>query len=104
MSEQLKADRQRLSPEQIDASRTKLGLTSEGPVTAVELDAELDPGTKALVERAQRALEQDAVDADLAERLQETIAHLYEAGADGDTDRIEELSNTLIDLLFEAES
>ena len=104
VSEQLKADRQRLSPEQIDASRTKLGLTSEGPVTAVELDAELDPGTKALVERAQRALEQDAVDAELAERLQETIAHLYEAGADGDTDRIEELSNTLIDLLFEAES
>ena len=104
VSEQLKADRQRLSPEQIDASRAKLGLTSEGPVTAVELDADLDPGTKALVERAQRALEQDAVDAELAERLQETIAHLYEAGADGDTDRIEELSNTLIDLLFEAES
>ena len=104
VSERLKADRQRLSPEQIDASRAKLGLTSEGPVTAVELDAELDPGTKALVERAQRALEQDAVDAELAERLQETIAHLYEAGADGDTDRIEELSNTLIDLLFEAES
>ena len=104
VSEQLKADRQRLSPEQIDASRAKLGLTPEGPVTAVELDPELDPGTKALIERAQRALEQDDVDADLATQLQETIEHLYEAGAGGDADRIEALSNTLIDLLFEAET
>ena len=104
VSEQLKADRQRLSPEQIDASRAKLGLTPDGPVTAVELDAEFDPGTKALVERAQRALEQDGVDADLAAQLQETIAQLHEAAADGDADRIEGLSNELIDLLFEAES
>ena len=104
VSEQLKADRQRLSPEQIDASRAKLGLTSESPVTAVELDADLDPGTRALVERAQRALQQDGVDADLAKQLQETIEHLHEAGVDGDADRIEALSNALIDLLFEAES
>ena len=103
VSEQLKADRQRLSPEQIDASRAKLGLTSDSPVTAVELDADLDPGTRALVERAQRALQQDGVDADLAKQLQETIEHLHEAGADGDADRIEALSNALIDLLFEAE-
>ena len=103
VSEKLKADRQRLSPEQIDASRAKLGLTSDSPVTAVELDADLDPGTRALVERAQRALQQDGVDADLAKQLQETIEHLHEAGADGDADRIEALSNALIDLLFEAE-
>ena len=104
VSEQLKADRQRLSPEQINASRAKLGLTPDSAVTAVELDAELDPGTKALVERAQRALEQDGVDADLATQLQETIEQLHEAGADGDANRIEVLSNALIDLLFEAES
>ena len=103
VSEQLKADRQRLSPEQINASRAKLGLTPDSPVT-VDLDAELDPGTKALVERAQRALEQDGVDADLAAQLQETIAQLHEAVADGDANRIEALSNTLIDLLFEAET
>ena len=103
VSEKLKADRQRLSPEQIDASRAKLGLTSDSPVTAVELDADLDPGTRALVERAQRTLGQDVVGADLARRLRETVEHLYEAGADGDADRIEALSNALIDLLFEAE-
>ena len=104
VSEQLKADRQRLSPEQIDASRAKLGLTDESPVTAVELDAELDPGTKALVQRAQRVLERGDVDADLAGQLQETIEQLDEAAAEDDADRIEALSNALIDLLFEAES
>ena len=104
VSEQLKADRQRLSPEQIDASRAKLGLTPGSPVTDVEPDVELDPGTKALVERAQRALEQDGMDADLAAQLEETSAQLHEVGASGDADSIEELSNELIDLLFEAES
>ena len=103
VSEQLKADRQRLSPEQIDASRAKLGLTPEGPVAAVELDAELDPGTKVLVERAQRVLEEDAVEPDLTERLRETVERLYTAAADGDADGMEALSDTLVDLLFEAE-
>ena len=103
VSEQLKADRQRLSPEQIDASRAKLELASEGPAAAVDLDAELDPGTKVLVERAQQVLEQDTIEPELAERLRETVERLYTAAADGDAEGMEALSNTLVDLLFEAE-
>src|SRR4029453_10770626 len=103
--ERLKADRQRLSPEQIGASKEKLLLADSGFEEEDEeaLDVELDPGTMALLERASRALENPALDVALAVQLRQAVANIRQAAANGDADDVQVLCDALIDVLFEAE-
>ena len=103
--ERLKADRQRLSPEQIGASQEKLLLADSGFEEEDEeaLDVELDPGTMALLERASRALENPELDVALAAQLRQAVANIRQAAANGDADDVQGLCDALIDVLFEAE-
>jgi molecular chaperone DnaK len=103
VTERLKADRQRLSPEQIGESRAKLALTYGASEEAEELEVELDPGMMALLERAHRALEHTGLDAALAVQIRQAVDRIRQAATDGDDDRVQELGDDLIDLLFEVE-
>ncbi len=103
VTEQLKAERQRLSPEQLGASRAKLALTYGGTEEAQESTVELDPGTMALLERASRALNRPNLDATLVAQLRQTVESIRQAAAEGDVDHVQEWCDELIDLLFEAE-
>ncbi len=105
VSERLKADRRRLSPEQIGASQEKLLLADSGfeEEDEEELDVELDPGTMALLERAYRALDNPDLDVALAAQLRQAVANIRQAAADGDADDVQVLCDALIDVLFEAE-
>jgi len=68
-----------------------------------EQDVELDPGTTALLERASRALDHPAIDAEVAEQLRQTVANIRQAAVDGDGDHMQAWCDALIDLLFEVE-
>jgi molecular chaperone DnaK len=103
VTEQLKAERQRLSPEQLGASRAKLALTYGGTEEAEESTVELDPGTMALLERASSALNRPNLDATLVAQLRQTVESIRQAAAEGEVDHVQELCDELIDLLFEAE-
>jgi molecular chaperone DnaK len=103
VTERLKAERQRLSPEQIGASQAKLALTYSDTEEAEEETEELDPGTMALLERASSALQQANLDTTLAARLRQVVENIRQAAADEDVDQVQELCDELIDLLFEAE-
>jgi len=103
VTERLKAERQRLSPEQIGASQAKLALTYGDTEEAEEETEELDPGTMALLERAYSALQQANLDTTLAARLRQAVENIRQAAADEDVDQVQELCDALIDLLFEAE-
>jgi len=105
VSERLKADRQRLSPEQIGASQEKLLRADSGFEEEAEeaLDVELDPGTMALLERAHRAFENPDLDVALTAQLRQAVANIRQAAANGDADEVQGLCDALIDVLFEAE-
>jgi molecular chaperone DnaK len=103
VSERLKAERQRLSPEQIGASRAKVALTYGAPQEAEVPEVALDPGTMALLDRAQRILENATLDATLAARIRQTVDNIRQAAVDGDEDHVQELCDALIDVLFETE-
>ena len=103
VTERLKAERQRLSPEQMSASRAKLAQSDSGTEAAEARAVELDPGTLALLERADRALDLPTVDAPLAAQLRQAVANIRQAAADGDGDHVQELCDELIDVLFEVE-
>ena len=109
-SEQLRADRQRLTPEQIAESQERLagafvsvfgGTEIEGTATAVDID--FDETTRALLDRARNALETPGLDADLSEQIMDVIDTIYGAAQDGDDDALQGASDELVDLLFEAE-
>jgi molecular chaperone DnaK len=114
-SERLKADRQRLSPEQIAASQAKMAnLYEEGAELDGELDGELidadevgeiefDPGTLALLDRARNVLEKPSLKPELAEQIREMVDRIADAAADGDDELVQSHCDGLIDLLFEAE-
>lgn len=103
----LKADRQRLTPEQIAASQAKLEeiYQADSAEEALEgLEAvELDPGVMALFERARKVLETPGLDEELAQDISATIDDIRQAEATGRKDNAEELCDELIDLLMEAE-
>jgi molecular chaperone DnaK (HSP70) len=113
--EQLKADRQRLSPEQIAASQAKLSAVyAWDEDDAEELDAmdelepeiddfEFDPATLALMDRARNVLENPRLDAALAAQIRDCLDDITDATADGNEDLVQTHSDALIDLLFEAE-
>ncbi|GAK55173.1 chaperone protein dnaK [Candidatus Vecturithrix granuli] len=102
VQQRLKADRQRMSPEQIAASQEKLAEWSEAEFSELEA-VELDPGVMALFDRARKVLEQPNLDADLAEDISTVIEDIRQAEVTGDKEKAGELCDELIDLLMEAE-
>ena len=111
--EQLKADRQRLSPEQIAASQAKLSAiytASDDDMALVDIanlddvdEIDFDPGTLALLDRARTVLEQPHLDDTLAAQIRQCIDDITDATTDGDEEMVQTHCDTLIDLLFEAE-
>ncbi len=105
-SARLKASRQRLSPDEIAASQAKLAETwdlASAAVAGEGDDLALDPGVAALLDRAQRALEDPGLAAGLADDLAATVADIRQAVAWGDDERVERYCDALIDLLMEVE-
>ena len=99
---QLKADRQRLSPEQIAASQEKLaGMLQQEAIEAAE--TVVDPGVTALLERAANVLARSDLDDDTADEITELMTDIREANAAGKSAEVEDLCDDLIDLLMEAE-
>jgi molecular chaperone DnaK len=113
--EQLKADRQRLSLEQIAESQAKLSaiyawdeddagdLGELGELEPLIDEFEFDPGTLALMDRARNVLEQPHLDLALAAQIRQCIDDITDATADGDEELVQIHCDTLIDLLFAAE-
>lgn len=100
----LKADRQRMSPEQIADSQAKLADVYQAEQAEAEAEAvELDPGVVALFDRARKVLEQPDIDEKLAQEISETVEDIRLAEVEGDKEKAEELCDELIDLLMEAE-
>jgi len=112
VTESLKADRMRLSPEQIAQSQERLAALytndedelGDSRVVEIEGDAaELDPATSALIARARTTLEEPKIDAVVAEKIRSTIESIRTAASEKDEETVEELSDELIDLLFDIE-
>ena len=109
VSERLKADRQRLSPEQIAESQAKLAAIYgdedlEGEDQEEEAEGvELDPGVHALLERGRQVVARPDLDYALAEAIRRVMEQLQLAAEDDEPAEVEELCNELIDLLFEVE-
>lgn len=104
VSERLKADRQRLSPEQIAESQAKLAAIS-GEIEGAVMDGQviLDPGSRALLARAESLLAQPDLGADVAEDIREVVKLVNQATAAGDEELAESYCDELIDLLLEVE-
>lgn len=112
VTESLKADRKRLSPEQIAESQERLASLYSGDGTEtmsagpLEIEGEavvLDDATNALVERARAALKASDLDPDLASQIRAAIESIRQAAAEGSNEEVESRSDELIDLLFDAE-
>ncbi len=103
VSEQMKASRQRLSPEDIAQSQAKLSLTYADADETDEDEVVFDPGVHALLERAAKVLADPDVDPELAGDISDVMIAIREAAQEGDDEAVEERCDELIDLLFEAE-
>ena len=110
VSERLKADRQRLSPEQIAASQAKLAIVygdealDEAENAADDDEEDLfDPGTHALLERARQTVARPELNYALAEAIRRVMEQIQLAAEEDEPAEVEELCNELIDLLFETE-
>ena len=101
VEKQLKASRQRMSSAQIAQSQAKVEEVKAAPV--MPSASKIDAGTVALLDRADKALQNPDLDKDLAQDIQDTIKNIREAATNGDQEVVEELGDDLIDLLFEAE-
>ena len=113
--EQLKADRQRLSLEQIAESQAKLSavyawdeddaedLGALGELEPEIDDFEFDPATLALMDRARNVLENPRLDAAMAAEIRQCLDDITDATVDGDEELVQTHCDTLIDLLFAAE-
>ena len=64
----------------------------------------MDPGVAALLDRAQRALEEPELPADLADDIAGAVADIRHAVVEGDDAQVEEYCDALIDLLMEVEA
>ncbi|MCB9126419.1 MAG: Hsp70 family protein [Ardenticatenales bacterium] len=96
VSERLKASQQRLSPSQIAESQRRLD--------AAEAPAQIaDEALSALVARAERALDTLEMDEDTAEDFRDVLAALRAAYTINDSEEVDELTDELVDLLFEVE-
>ncbi|MGB0385346.1 MAG: Hsp70 family protein [Ardenticatenaceae bacterium] len=99
VSKQLKATRQRMSSAQIASSQAKVEEVTEAPAPESNMDA----ASVALLDRAEKALQNPELDQDLAQDIRDTMANIHKAADDGEQELVEELGDDLIDLLFEAE-
>lgn len=96
--EQLKADRQRLSPEQIAASQAKLSAiytASDDDMALVNMadlddvdEIDFDPETLALLNRARTVLEQPHLNDTLAAQIRQCIDDITDATTDGDEEMV----------------
>ncbi|GIV80626.1 MAG: chaperone protein DnaK [Litorilinea sp.] len=106
VKERLKADRQRMTPEQIAASQARLAAYQSAARQVISQDGQglpLDDETAALVARARALLEREDLDPDLAGDLADLVDRIERAAAAGDEEAIQALADELIDLLFEVE-
>lgn len=101
VSHELKAVRQRLSSLEIAQSQAKLEEVETE--SASPKKSKMDAATVALLDRAQKALDDPNVDEDLKEEIQDAISAIRQAAADGNEELVEEYGDDLVDLLFEAE-
>lgn len=101
VTEQLKASRQRLSPDEIARSRKKLEATGGNGAAGPDID--VDAATNALMERAQQVLERPDLEGDVAADLAGLIADIQRSAAEGDEGRVEQYSDELADLLMDLE-
>ncbi len=102
VQEKLKADRQRMSPDQIAESQSKLADLYQAEQEEREA-VDQDPGVLALFERAEKVLAYPKIDKELADDIAEIMKHIRQAEVEGNKEETEELCNELIDLLMEAE-
>ena len=104
VSQRMKAEQRRLSPEEIVLSQAKLAAHGSAWIDRVTAQAEdLDPGTAALVHRAEALLQRPDLDPDAAAALSGALADLRLAAADDDAAAVEEAGDVLIDVLIELE-
>lgn len=99
VSEQLKASRQRLSPDDIARSQAKLTAA----YAEMEADDTFDPGVAALLDRARKTLERPDLSAGLADDIAGAVANIRHAVAEEDDAQVEAYCDELIDLLMEVE-
>ena len=103
VQQKLKADRQRMSPEQIAASQAKLDDIYQAEEIAAEEAIDRDPGVAALLERGHRVLTQPDLAEELAEDITNVMVDIGQAEANDEKEKVEGLCDELIDLLMEAE-
>lgn len=97
VSEQMKASRQRLSPDEIAASQSKLNEQAR------KSDLVMDPGIKALLDRAEKVLDATDVDAKIQDEITAIVSQISQSFDRGEHEQAEELCDDLIDLLIEVE-
>ena len=102
VSAQLKASRQRLSPEEIAQSQARLAEVYQESGLA-EPEQITDPGTVALLARARSALARPDLEATYADEINGLIVDIEQASRAGDDDQVEAFCDRLIDLLLEVE-
>ncbi len=103
VQQQLKAERQRMTPEQIAASQEKLADLIQTEFEEEDFTMEQDPGVQALFDRARKVLEKPDLAEDIAEDISGLLEDIRQAEATGDKEKAEELCDDLIDVLMEAE-
>ncbi|MEM7536974.1 MAG: Hsp70 family protein [Chloroflexota bacterium] len=101
--ERLKADHQMLSPDQIAEGSALPSAPVPTAAPSRASSSNLDAGTQALIERAEAALGNPDLSKSLAQELRDTIMHIRQAAEEENEDLVEEYSDELIDLLFDAE-
>ncbi len=102
VTEQMKASRQRLSPDEIAKSQAKLALAYVGDEEEA-VEVELDPGVHALLERAATILANPLVEESLRAEITDVTNAILLAAQEGDDETVEGYCDELIDLLFDAE-
>ncbi len=108
---QLKASRQRLSSQDIASSQAKIAAVYEqGEEDEIDEDGEIDdlsieidPGTKALLERAIKVLSKEDLSADLASKISVTVEKIKDSLSEDESEQTELYCDELIDWLIEAE-
>lgn len=110
---QLKATRQRLSPEEIALSQQRLAdiYDQDESLSGEDIeddedsltDVALDPGTTALLTRAEAVLEREDISQDLRSRIESVVERILSSAAEADNDNTEAACDDLIDLLMEVE-
>jgi molecular chaperone DnaK len=100
-STSVQATQARLSPGEIDKAREQL----PAPVSPALLPSgpELDEETQALLDRAQVLLDGESLSDEDATGLRDLIEGIHLAQLSGDPDQLDELSEELLDMLFDLE-